>query len=170
MVAIAKNDRVHSGTNNTPFEHCRGGGCESAGRAPYSQNRWRTRPSRDRKIPGGWTGDRCRACRVSARVPAAFGKAADQRGNLVLHPGCDNSDKTGAASVPVINPPSDTEAAKRAPVVKTYTFPGPNLTLAETWTTGHRTPCGLAFAPDGRLWNSWKTHQAWGQCLAEIRL
>ena len=29
----------------------------------------------------------CRACRDSARVPPAFGKAADQRGDLVLHPG-----------------------------------------------------------------------------------
>jgi glucose/arabinose dehydrogenase len=37
-------------------------------------------------------------------------------------------------------------------VVRTYTFPGPNLTLEETWSTGHRTPYGLAFAPDGRLW------------------
>src|SRR6185312_1380393 len=36
--------------------------------------------------------------------------------------------------------------------VSTYTFPGPNLTPAETWSTGHRTPYGLAFAPDGRLW------------------
>ena len=60
--------------------------------------------------------------------------------------------KIGAASVPVIDPPKDTEAAKTAPVVKTYTFPGPNLTLEETWTMGHRTPYGLAFAPDGRLW------------------
>ncbi|QHS50372.1 PQQ-dependent sugar dehydrogenase [Edaphobacter sp. 12200R-103] len=60
--------------------------------------------------------------------------------------------KKGAASVPVIDPPSDTEAAKNAPVVRTYTFPGANLTPSETWTTGHRTPYGLAFAPDGRLW------------------
>jgi glucose/arabinose dehydrogenase/cytochrome c551/c552 len=60
--------------------------------------------------------------------------------------------KTGAATVPVINPPSDTEAAKEAPVVRTYTFPGPNLTPAETWAMGIRTPYGLAFAPDGRLW------------------
>jgi aldose sugar dehydrogenase len=60
--------------------------------------------------------------------------------------------KTGAASVPVIDPPKDTEAAKTAPVVRTYTFPGPNLTPAETWSSGHRTPYGLAFAPDGRLW------------------
>src|SRR5580700_2524324 len=60
--------------------------------------------------------------------------------------------KTGADSVPVIDPPSDTEAAKTAPVVRTYTFPGPNLTPAETWSVGHRTPYGLVFAPDGRLW------------------
>src|SRR6202050_1518075 len=60
--------------------------------------------------------------------------------------------KKGAASVPVIDPPMDTEPAKTAPVVRTYTFPGPNLTPAETWSSGHRTPYGLAFAPDGRLW------------------
>jgi glucose/arabinose dehydrogenase len=62
--------------------------------------------------------------------------------------------KVGAASVPVIDPPADTEKAKTAPVVRTYAFPGPNLTPAETWTTGHRTPYGLAFAPDGRLWEA----------------
>ena len=67
-------------------------------------------------------------------------------------PGNPMAGKTGAATVPVIDPPSDTEAAKTAPVVRTYTFPGPNLTPAETWSTGIRTPYGLAFAPDGRLW------------------
>ena len=67
-------------------------------------------------------------------------------------PGNPMSGKTGAASVPLINPPRDTELAKTAPVVSTYTYPGPNPTPAETWTTGHRTPYGLAFAPDGRLW------------------
>ena len=67
-------------------------------------------------------------------------------------PGNPMAGKTGAASVPLIDPPRDTEAAKTAPVVSTYTFPGPNLTPAETWSTGHRTPYGLAFAPDGRLW------------------
>jgi glucose/arabinose dehydrogenase len=67
-------------------------------------------------------------------------------------PGNPMAGKTGAPSVPVIDPAKDTEAAKTAPVVKTYAFPGPNLTPAETWTTGHRTPYGLAFAPDGRLW------------------
>jgi glucose/arabinose dehydrogenase len=60
--------------------------------------------------------------------------------------------KTGAASVPLIDPPSDTEAAKHARVIGTYTFPTPNLAPAETWATGVRTPYGLAFAPDGRLW------------------
>jgi glucose/arabinose dehydrogenase len=67
-------------------------------------------------------------------------------------PGNPMAGKRGAATVPVINPPGDTEAAKTAPVVRTYTFPGPNLTPAETWATGIRTPYGLAFAPDGRLW------------------
>lgn len=60
--------------------------------------------------------------------------------------------KTGASSVPLIDPPRDTEAAKTAPVVSTYEFPSPNLAPSETWTSGHRTPYGLAFAPDGRLW------------------
>jgi glucose/arabinose dehydrogenase len=69
-------------------------------------------------------------------------------------PGNPGAGKTGAATVPVIDPPSDTEKAKTAPVVRTYAFPGPNLTPAETWTMGHRTPYGLAFAPDGRLWEA----------------
>ena len=67
-------------------------------------------------------------------------------------PGNPMDGKTGTATVPIIDPPADTEKAKTAPVVRTYTFPGPNLTQAETWSTGHRTPYGLAFAPDGRLW------------------
>src|SRR3954464_13950736 len=67
-------------------------------------------------------------------------------------PGNPQAGKTGAATVPLIDPPRNTEAAKTAPVVSTYRFEGPNLTPAETWTTGHRTPYGLAFAPDGRLW------------------
>ena len=67
-------------------------------------------------------------------------------------PGNPWAGKTGARTIPLIDPARDTEAAKTAPVVSTYTFPGRNLTPAETWTTGHRTPYGLAFAPDGRLW------------------
>lgn len=67
-------------------------------------------------------------------------------------PGNPMAGKTGAASVALIDPPRDTELAKTAPVVSTYTFPGPNLAPAETWATGLRTPYGLAFSPDGRLW------------------
>jgi glucose/arabinose dehydrogenase len=67
-------------------------------------------------------------------------------------PGNPKAGKTGAPTVSLIPPPRDTEMAKTAPVVSTYAFPGPNLAPAETWTTGHRTPYGLAFAPDGRLW------------------
>ena len=67
-------------------------------------------------------------------------------------PGNPFAGKTGAATVTLIDPPADTEAAKTQPVVSTYTFPGPNLAPSETWTSGHRTPYGLAFAPDGRLW------------------
>ena len=67
-------------------------------------------------------------------------------------PGNPNAGKTGAASIPLIDPPSDTETAKTAKVVSTYNFPAENLTPAETWTMGHRTPYGLAFSPTGELW------------------
>jgi glucose/arabinose dehydrogenase len=67
-------------------------------------------------------------------------------------PGNPNFGKTGAATIPLIDPPRDTEAAKTAKEVSTYTFPGPNLTPAETWATGVRTPYGLAFSPAGELW------------------
>ena len=58
----------------------------------------------------------------------------------------------GAASIPLIDPPSDTETAKTAKVVSTFTFPSPNETPAETWASGFRTPYGLAFSPSGELW------------------
>jgi aldose sugar dehydrogenase len=67
-------------------------------------------------------------------------------------PGNPNFGKTGAATIPLIDPPTNTEAAKTAPVVSTYTFPGPNLTPAETWASGFRAPYGLAFSPAGELW------------------
>ena len=67
-------------------------------------------------------------------------------------PGNPMAGKTGAATRPLINPPRDTEAAKTATVISTYTVEGPNLAPSEIWTSGHRTPYGLAFAPDGRLW------------------
>jgi glucose/arabinose dehydrogenase len=67
-------------------------------------------------------------------------------------PGNPFAGKPSASSAPLIAPPRDTEEAKTAPVVSTYKFPQPNLAREETWTSGHRTPYGLAFAPDGRLW------------------
>ena len=69
-------------------------------------------------------------------------------------PGNPMAGKTGGPTRPLINPPRDTEAAKEAPVLSTYTVEGPNIAPAETWTSGHRTPYGLAFAPDGRLWEA----------------
>ncbi len=67
-------------------------------------------------------------------------------------PGNPNAGKTGADIIPIIRPPQDTELAKTAEVVRSYKFPGPNLTPAETWATGFRTPYGMAFAPNGQLW------------------
>jgi glucose/arabinose dehydrogenase len=67
-------------------------------------------------------------------------------------PGNPNAGKTGAATIPLIDPPHDTEAAKTAREISTYTFPGPNLTPSETWASGVRTPYGLAFSPTGELW------------------
>ncbi len=67
-------------------------------------------------------------------------------------PGNPQAGKTGATTLGVIDPSRNTETAKTASVVRTYTFPGPNLTPSETWSSGHRTPYGLAFSPDGRLW------------------
>jgi glucose/arabinose dehydrogenase len=67
-------------------------------------------------------------------------------------PGNPNFGKAGAATISLTDPPRDTEAAKTAKVISTYTFPGPNLTPAETWASGVRTPYGLAFSPAGELW------------------
>ena len=67
-------------------------------------------------------------------------------------PGNPQAGKTGAPTLSIINPPKNTEVGKTADAVSTYTFPGPNLTPSETWATGFRTPYGLAFGPDGRLW------------------
>jgi glucose/arabinose dehydrogenase len=70
-------------------------------------------------------------------------------------PGNPNAGKTGAATIPIIRPPQDTEVAKTAPVVREYTFPnGQNLTPSYTWATGFRTPYGMAFAPNGQLWEA----------------
>jgi aldose sugar dehydrogenase len=68
-------------------------------------------------------------------------------------PGNPTAGRTGAASVTVTDPPEDTVAAKSAPG-RPFNWPGSNLTPAETWATGLRNPLGLAFAPDGRLWET----------------
>jgi len=67
-------------------------------------------------------------------------------------PGNPDFGKTGASSVPLIDPPRDTETAKTAKVVSIYNFPAENLTPSETWASGVRTPYGLAFSPAGELW------------------
>ena len=67
-------------------------------------------------------------------------------------PGNPMAGKKGSQTIPIIDPPKNTEVAKTAPVLRQYTFPGANLTPSETWSSGHRTPYGLAFGPDGRLW------------------
>src|SRR4051812_39472945 len=61
--------------------------------------------------------------------------------------------RSGAADVTVTDPPKDTEAAKSARG-REVQWPGPNLTPAETWSSGHRNPYGLAFDAQGRLWET----------------
>ncbi len=61
--------------------------------------------------------------------------------------------KTGASVVAIIDPPRDTQAAKDAPA-RQFRWPGPNLTPAETWSSGHRNPYGLAFDAEGRMWET----------------
>jgi glucose/arabinose dehydrogenase len=68
-------------------------------------------------------------------------------------PGNPGAGRTGAASVPVFDPPENTGAAASARA-RSVVLPGPNLTPAETWSSGHRNPYGLAFTPDGRLWET----------------
>ncbi len=67
-------------------------------------------------------------------------------------PGNPNAGKVGSSTIPLIDPPRDTEVAKTAKTVSTYTFPAENLTPAETWASGFRAPYGLAFSPTGELW------------------
>ena len=61
--------------------------------------------------------------------------------------------RMGGTTVTITDPPEDTETAKHT-AGRTVEWPGPNLTPAETWTLGHRNPYGLAFAADGRLWET----------------
>lgn len=68
-------------------------------------------------------------------------------------PGNPWAGRTGASTVIVTNPPENTQEAKTASGHR-VTWPGPNLTPSEIWSLGHRNPYGLAFAPDGRLWET----------------
>ena len=68
-------------------------------------------------------------------------------------PGNPHAGTTGATTIAVIDPPANTGAAAKAPSRKA-TISEPNLTPAETWTTGHRNSYGLAFDPQGRLWET----------------
>ena len=68
-------------------------------------------------------------------------------------PGNPWAGRTGAARVKITDPPEDSETAKHE-AGREVKWPGPNLTPAETWTLGHRNPYGLAFAADGRLWET----------------
>ena len=68
-------------------------------------------------------------------------------------PGNPLAGRTGAATVTVTDPPEDTEVTKAAQG-RRFTWPGPNLSPQEIWSSGHRNPYGLAFAPDGRLWET----------------
>jgi len=61
--------------------------------------------------------------------------------------------QTGASTVTITDPPDDTEAAKTA-TGRSFTWPGPNLTPSETWSSGHRNPYGLTFDAQGRLWET----------------
>ena len=62
-------------------------------------------------------------------------------------------ERLGAATVTVTDPPRDTKAASSADG-RQFRWPGPNLTPAETWSSGHRNPYGLAFDSHGRLWET----------------
>ena len=68
-------------------------------------------------------------------------------------PGNPRAGRMAAATVTITDPPRDSEAAKNASG-RQFRWPGANLTPAETWTTGHRNPYGLAFDAQGRLWET----------------
>jgi glucose/arabinose dehydrogenase len=68
-------------------------------------------------------------------------------------PGNPLAGRAGAPIVTITDPPEDTQAAKTAQG-RRFKWPGPNLTPAETWSSGHRNPYGLAFDAHGRLWET----------------
>ena len=84
----------------------------------------------------------------------------DQALGKILHltldgkpwPGNPGVGKAGADTVTVFDPPRNTEAA-RSTAGRRVPARSPNTTPAETWSTGHRNPYGLAFDAAGRLWD-----------------
>jgi glucose/arabinose dehydrogenase len=66
-------------------------------------------------------------------------------------PGNPGAGKTGASSVPLFAPPKNSGEAQNT-TGQMVALKGPNLAPAETFSSGHRNPYGLAFAPDGKLW------------------
>jgi glucose/arabinose dehydrogenase len=66
-------------------------------------------------------------------------------------PGNPGAGKTGRTTIPVFDPPANTGSVATAPT-HNMTIPAPNLTPAETWSTGHRNAYGLAFDAQGHLW------------------
>ncbi len=67
-------------------------------------------------------------------------------------PGNPFEGKAGSATIPLFDPPSDTEATKNAKPVSTYTFADGNKTPSEVWAYGFRAAYGLAFTANGELW------------------
>ncbi len=68
-------------------------------------------------------------------------------------PGNPGAAKVGGTTITVIDPPENSGSAAKAAGRK-VTLDRPNLTPAETWTSGHRNPYGLAFDGQGRLWET----------------
>jgi glucose/arabinose dehydrogenase len=66
-------------------------------------------------------------------------------------PGNPWAGKTGTPTVRVTDPPKNSGSAASAPAHE-FRVEGTNTAPAEIWTLGHRNLYGLAFAPDGRLW------------------
>ena len=68
-------------------------------------------------------------------------------------PGNPHAGATGASECRADRPASGYRGGQNCgPVVARLSWPGPNRTPAETWAMGFRTPYGLAFTDDGRLW------------------
>ena len=71
--------------------------------------------------------------------------------------------RLGTPTVPVIDPPADTEVAKTAPGGEDVHLSRPKPdAVRDLEQPDIRTPYGLAFAPDGRLWET----RAWAKAAA----